>query len=139
MIASWPVLAPGYFAWRNLKIEMKASQKAALQMFNLQKKKEDPQTNIPVAIEILEDLAVLRQAFIHRGRFIPGLEHRCPTIQFKDGENEDEISIAERTYQLYLIALRVIRNCRRIVFLTPQGLMPKTIKNMKTNQRGFPV
>ena len=127
-MANWPVIATGCIAWQNLKMEMKTNQKAALQMFNLQKKKEDAQINIPVVIEMLEDLAALQQAFIHRGRFIPGLEHRCPTIQFKDGENEDEISVAERTHQLYTIALRVIRNSRRIIFLTPRGLMPKTIK-----------
>ena len=121
------VLIPGYRAWRNLKIEIEASGKASLQMFNLQKKKEDVEANIPVAIELLEDLAALQQAFIHRGRFIPGLEHRCPTIQLKDGERDDEKSIAARTHQLYVIALRIIRNSRKIIFLTPEGMMPKTV------------
>lgn len=92
----WPMWVPLLAAWWNLRMEIKANRKASLEMFNLQERKNDARTNIPVVIEILDDLADLQQAFIFRGRFIPGLEHRCPNIQFKDGGAEGQISVAER-------------------------------------------
>lgn len=91
------------FAWKNLKTEIKAHRTASLELFNLQKKKEDVQGNLPLIIELLEDLESLQQAFIHRGRFIPGFEPRCPCIQLNDSKDEDTISIATRTHQLYSI------------------------------------
>jgi hypothetical protein len=97
-------------------------------MFNLQERKNDARTNIPVVIEILDDLADLQQAFIFRGRFIPGLEHRCPDIQFKDGATEGQISVAERTHQLRLIARRMLTNCRKVIFLMPKNVMPETVE-----------
>ncbi|HEV3251136.1 MAG TPA: hypothetical protein VGZ71_09310 [Puia sp.] len=79
-------------------------------------------------IEILDDLMNLQQAFIFRGRFIPGLEHRCPDIQFKDGGTENRMSVEERTHQLRLIARRMLNNCRKVIFLMPKNVMPETVK-----------
>lgn len=125
---SWPIWAPLLVAWWNLRTEIKANRKASLEMFNLQERKNDARTNIPVVIEILDDLADLQQAFIFRGRFIPGLEHRCPDIQFKDGKAEGQISVAERTHQLRLIARRMLTNCRKVIFLMPRNVMPETVE-----------
>lgn len=103
-----------------------------LEMFNFQEKKNDARTSIPVVIDILEDLADLQQAFIFRGRFIPGLEHRCPDIQFMDSETENQLSVAKRTHQLRLISRRLLNNCRKVIFLVPKNVMPKTIEVCRT-------
>lgn len=128
---SWPILAPLFLGWWNLRTEIKANKKSLLDMFNFQERKNDARATIPVVIEILEDLEDLQQAFIFRGRFIPGIEHRCPDIQFDDGTNENQISIAERTHQLRLIARRVLCNCRKVIFLLPENVMPETVKACK--------
>lgn len=44
-----------------------------------------------------------------------------------DGATDNQLSVAERTHQLRVIARRVIRNCRRIIFLMPKDVMPETI------------
>lgn len=128
---SWPIWGPLLVAWWNLRTEIKANRKSSLNMFNFQERKNDARATIPVVIEILEDLADLQQAFIFRGRFIPGIEHRCPDIQFRDGATENQISVAERTHQLRLIARRVLSNCRRVIFLMPENVMPETVEACK--------
>ena len=137
IIENVSILLTGFLAWRNIKTEIKASRTASLEMFNLQKKKEDAQNNLPRVIEILGDLDALQQAFIYRGSFIRGVEHRCPTIQLKDGEKEGEMSIAERTHQLHQIAMRIVDNCRRIIFLTPEGMIPETLAVCKQIRDSF--
>lgn len=131
LLQAWPVLVPLLCTWWNLKTEIKANRKSSLEMFNFQERKNDARDTIPVVIEILEDLADLQQAFIFRGRFIPGVEHRCPNIQFKDGATENQISIAERTHQLRLITRRVLNNCRKVIFLMPENVMPETVEACK--------
>ncbi len=128
----WPMWAPLLFAWWNLRTEIKANRKSSLEMFNLQERKNDARANVPVVIEILNDLANLQQAFIFRGRFIPGLEHRCPDFQFKDGGTDNQMSVAERTHQLRLMAQRMLGNCRRVIFLMPKTVMPKAVETCKT-------
>lgn len=128
---SWPIWAPLLVAWWNLRTEIRANRKSSLEMFNFQEKKNDARATIPVVIEILEDLADLQQAFIFRGRFIPGIEHRCPDIQFKDGGTANQISVAERTHQLRVIARRVLSNCRKVIFLMPENVMPETVEACK--------
>jgi hypothetical protein len=124
----WPTWLPLICAWWNLRSEIRANRKSSLEMFNFQERKNDARATISVVIEILQDLADLQQAFYFRGRFIPGLEHRCPDIQFKDGVTENQISFAERTYQLRLIARRVLSNCRKVIFLMPENVMPETVE-----------
>lgn len=125
------VLVPAVCAWWNLRKEILVNRKSSLEMFNLQERKQDARANIPAVIEILEDLADLEQAFIFRGRFISGLEHRCPDIRLEDSEAEDQMSVAERTHQLRLIARRILRNCRKVIFLTPKSFMPETVEVCK--------
>ncbi|MBS0649545.1 MAG: hypothetical protein JSR93_00135 [Verrucomicrobia bacterium] len=122
------IWVPLFAAWLNLRIEIKANRKASLEMFDLQERKNDARATIPVVIVILEDLANLQQAFVFRGKFIPGLEHRCPDIQLNDSEVENEMSVAERTQQLRLIARKMLNNCRRVIFLMPKNVMPETVK-----------
>lgn len=130
----WPVCAlilPIFAALWELRTQIKANRKALLEMFNLQERKNDARANIPVVIEILDDLADLQQAFVFRGRFIPGLERRCPDIQFKDSKAENQMSVAERAYQLRVIARRMLNNCRKVIFLMPKNVMPETVKACK--------
>ena len=77
-----------------------------------------------------EDLHALQQAFVFRGVFCPPLEHRAPNLSEKDGTGLD-MSYAQRTHQFYLVGLRIIKNCRKIIFLTPCTSLPKTLKICK--------
>ena len=115
---------------KNLKTQIHANSENLRREFLLQKRYQDTKDNLPVLLEILEDLHVLQQAFVFRGVFCPPLEHRAPNLSEKDGTGLD-MSYAQRTHQFYLVGLRIIKNCRKIIFLTPCTSLPETLKMCK--------
>lgn len=93
-------------------------------------KYKDAKDNLPVLLEILEDLNMLEQAFVFDGRLCPSIEHRCPDLSPHDG-NGLQMSFAQRGHQFRIIGQRIIRNCRKIIFLTPNGCLPYTLEICK--------
>lgn len=114
------LIITGFFGILNIKKQLK-----------LQKNYQDTKDNLPILLEILNDLNILHQAFLFKGTFCPLLEHRCPTLTQQDSFKEGEMSYAQRTYQFHLIGLRVINNCRKIIYLTPKKNLPETLKICK--------
>jgi hypothetical protein len=92
-----------------------------------QNKYQDAKANLPILLEILEDLNILEQAYVFNGRFSPQLEHREPTLSNVDGDGL-KMSFAQRGHQFQMIGYRIIRNCRKMLFLTPKGHLPEVWK-----------
>lgn len=126
-----PLIFTGWLAIRNLKLQMKADKDKILKEFSLQKNYQDTKDSLPTLLEILEDLNTLNQAFVFKGIFCPPIEHRAPTLSMQDGSKEGEMSYAQRGYQFRLIGLRIISNCRKIVYITPKKNLPETLKICK--------
>lgn len=93
-----------------------------------QNKYQDAKNNLPILLDILEDLEILEQAYIFCGTFCPVLEHRCPKFSNADGDGINTMSYAQRGHQFQLIGYKIIRNCRRIIFLTPKKHLPVVVK-----------
>jgi hypothetical protein len=102
-----------------------------LKHLKIQNKYQDTKDNLPILLEILEDLNILQQAFVFNGAFCPPLEHRCPAISDKDGDGLNTMSFAQRGHQFRMVGYRIVRNCRRIMFLTPNGSLLKTLKTCR--------
>ena len=96
-----------------------------------QNKYQDAKANLPILIEILEDLNILEQAYVFRGVFCPPLEHRAPHLSDKDGDGVTNMSYAQRGRQFQLIGYRIIRNCRKVIFLTPINHLRSTLETCK--------
>ncbi len=126
-----PLILSGWWALKNLKLQMKADKEKILKEFSLQKNYQDTKDSLPILLEILDDLNTLNQAFVFKGTFCPPIEHRMPTLSMKDSSKEGEMSYAQRGYQFRLIGLRIISNCRKIVYITPQKNLPETLKTCK--------
>lgn len=98
-------------------------------MANRNRKKQnqyqDTQNRLPILIEVLDDLEVLIQAFQQRGVYVPLIEHRCPVLSEHDG---DGLSYARRGHQFRLIGYRIIRNCRKMIYLTPKRHLPQVLE-----------
>jgi len=83
---------------------------------------------LPILLEILEDIEKLKSAFIFQGRFCPEIEHRGPGLnKEKDGDGILTMSYAQRGYQFRSIGSQIIRNCRRMVLLTPKQYLPDVL------------
>ena len=93
-----------------------------------QNKYQDAKANLPILMEILEDLNILEQAYIFRGVFCRLLEHRCPQLSADDVDGVNNMSYSQRAHQFRLIGYRIIRNCSKIIFLTPAGHLPKVLE-----------
>lgn len=93
-----------------------------------QNKYQDAKANLPILIEILEDLKILEQACVFHGAFCPLLEHRMPEFSDKDGVDASKMSYAQRGHQFRLIGHRIIRNCSKMIFLTPEAYLPQTLE-----------
>lgn len=110
---------------------MAADKENIIKQFLLQKKYQDSKDSLPVLLEILDDLNKLHQAFIFKGIFCPPLEHRVPSLGMQDGLRDGEMSYAQRGFQFHQIGLRIISNCRKIVYITPKQNLPETLKICK--------
>jgi len=91
-----------------------------------QNKYKDAKENLPILLSILEDLNILNQAYIFRGVFCPQIEHRAPTLSCEDGDGQ-EMSYAQRGHQFQMVGYRIIKNCRKIIFLTPPSHLPQVL------------
>lgn len=89
-------------------------------------KYKDSKDNLPILLEILENLNILEHAFIFKGTFCPYIEHRCPEISEKDGDGIKTMSYAQRAHQFRKVGQSIIKNCSKIIFLTPKGYLPRT-------------
>ena len=49
----------------------------------------------------------------------------------QDGSKENEMSYAQRGYQFQSFGLRIINNCRKILYTTPKRNLPDTLKTCK--------
>jgi hypothetical protein len=88
---------------------------------------QDAKEKLPILLEILEDLEILEQAYIFKGKFCPLKEHRCPDLSAVDGDALLKLSYAQRVHQFRIIGHKLIRNCRRMVYLTPKGHLPNVL------------
>jgi hypothetical protein len=127
-----PLVISGWWALRNLKCQMAADKENIVKQFLLQKKYQDTKDSLPVLLEILDDLNKLHQAFVFKGIFCPPLEHRAPSLGMQDGLKDGELSYAQRGFQFHQIGLRIISNCRKIVYITPQRNLSETLKICKS-------
>lgn len=107
------------------------SSRMANKQRKLQNQYEDAKSNLPVLLEILEDLEKLEQAYIFRGQFCPLIEHRVPFFSDKDGDGIITMSYAQRGHQFRVIGYRIIRNCRQVIFLTPKEHLPQVLESCK--------
>ncbi len=125
------LLIPGCFAYHHLKIQIAASNKVVLRKFRLEKKYQDAKANLPILLELLEDLYTLYQAFVFKGKFCPQLEHRTPSFSFADKGSDEKskakMSVAQRAFQFYSIGRKIINNCRKVIFLSGRDHLPKTV------------
>ncbi len=126
-----PLIISVWLAIRNLKHQMKADTDRVIKQFSLQKNYQDTKDNLPTLLEILDDLTKLNQAFIFKGIFCPLIEHRAPVLSMQDGSKENEMSYAQRGYQFQFFGLRIINNCRKILYITPKRNLPCTLKICK--------
>ncbi|MDR3551116.1 MAG: hypothetical protein P4L31_06915 [Candidatus Babeliales bacterium] len=94
----------------------------------MQNKYQDSKNNLPILLEILEDLEKLEYAYVFKGQFCPLIEHRCPSFSDKDGDGTNTMSYAQRSHQFRMVGHRIIKNCRKIVFLTPKEHLPNVLE-----------
>ena len=95
-----------------------------------QNKYQDAKQSLPILLSILEDLSILHEAYIFRGVFCPQLEHRCPALSDEDGDGL-KMSYAQRGHQFQMIGYRLIRNCRKMIFITPSSHLPQVLDTCK--------
>ena len=91
-----------------------------------QNRYQNAKENLPILLKILEDLEILEQACVFNGKFCPLIEHRCPMLSDEDG-NGLNMSYAQRGHQFRKFGHRIIRNCRKIIFLIPKEHMPQVL------------
>ena len=119
----------GVVWWQN-----RANKKNLDRQFSLEKRKNDVVVYAPVLLEILRDLNVLYSALVYKGRFCPIIEHRCPNITKEDpsptldNTKIDSMSIAQRGFQFFSIGLRLVDNCKKIIFLAKTSFIFNTIE-----------
>lgn len=115
--------------WR----QNRANKKNLDRQFSLEKRKNDVIAYAPVLLEILRDLNILYSALVYKGRFCPIIEHRCPNITKEDPSSTldntktHSMSIAQRGFQFFSIGLRLVDNCKKIIFLAKKEELPITI------------
>lgn len=93
--------------------------------FSLQKSDADTKLYLPILLELLENLNVLEYALIFHGMHCPPIEHRVPTFSPKD--EEGKVSFAKRSYDFFRVGRFIIRDCRKIMFIVPNGKLPKIL------------
>lgn len=89
---------------------------------------------LPILLELLENLDILQMALVYKGKFCPIIEHRCPSLSPNDGEAD--YSYAQRAQLFFVAGRKIIKCCREVIFLTPEGDLPKT-KNKLTEIKTF--
>jgi hypothetical protein len=98
---------------------------------NNQRKKQnrynDAKEILPILLELLEDLGILEEVFVFKGAFCPSFEHRLPTLSNVDGDGSSSMSFAQRVYKFNTIASRIVRNCRKVMYLVPIQTLPGVI------------
>ena len=120
---------------KNLLSQLKADRDNTERLFYLQKHDADAKAYVPVLLEILKDIRVFHSALVYKGLFCPMIEHRCPNILWEDPKQSNNsssdffhsMSIAQRGQQFFLFGLRIVDNCRQIVFLAKSDELPETI------------
>lgn len=106
------------------------SRNALLQL-NTEHKYKDANNNLPILLDILEDLSILEQAFLHNGEFCPLIEHRCPELSAFDGDGINTMSYAQRAHYFRMIGNKLIKNCRKIIYLTQNAHLPTVLNTCR--------
>lgn len=119
-----PGLVAMYITHRNTKKVME-------KQFNLNRQVRYSEQLLPVFLEILDDLWILHEVFVFKGRYCPPIEHRSPNLDLHDDEKNEITSYAKREYAFREIGQRLIQNCRKISFLSNEEKLRKTITTCK--------
>ena len=101
--------------------------KSSKQQLNCEKQKE----NVPILLQLLNDLKSLEEFFVFNGKFCPSLEHRMPELSMVDGDGINTMSFAQREHQFRKIGSRIIENCRRIIFINSKKSLPSLLELCK--------
>ena len=136
LVALVGILVQNNRSKKNILSQLKANEKKMEKLFFLQKHHEDSRLYIPIVLELLQDLNIVHSFLIFRGSFCPFIEHRSPVISMDDPDpinrsssnNIHAMSIAQREHQFISFGMKIIDNCRRIIFLVKDEELPETKK-----------